>query len=81
MPALIDLDSALSGNVLFHPAESVPAIRLVHTRQKVENGCLSSAVRSDQAVELSLFDRDAEIIDRLQAAEGNTQIFYIPALP
>ena len=44
----------------------------MNLRQKVENSRFTSAVRSDQAVELSFFYRDAEIIDRFQTAKRNT---------
>ena len=68
---LIDLDCLVTGNVL-SIQQNPSAIRLVHARQKVENSRFTSAVRSDQAVELSFFYRDAEIIDRFQTAKRNT---------
>lgn len=61
---LINLDGALSGQFLAIQ-EDRAVICLVDTGQQIEDGGLTCAIRSDEAVKLSLFDGQAEIVNCL----------------
>ena len=61
---LVDLNGAFSGQ-LFAIQENSAVICLVDTGQQVEDGGLTCAIRSDEAVKLSLFDGQAEIVNCL----------------
>ena len=71
---MIDLDGFVSGDVL--PVQQDDAlVWLVNAGQQVENCRLAGAVGADETVELSLFDREIEIVHGAQTAEGNAEVF------
>ncbi len=51
-----------------------PFIRRVNAGQEVEDRCFSGAVRADQAMQLSLFNTDMEIVYGAQATERDAEI-------
>src|SRR5687768_3074282 len=45
--------------------------RLVNAGQQIENRCLASAVRSDEAIDLAALDLHVQLVDGHQTAEAN----------
>ncbi len=70
---MVDFHGFMAGDV-FSVQTDDPFIRRVNAGQEVEDRCFSGAVRADQAMQLSLFNTDMEIIYGAQATERDAEI-------
>ena len=78
---LIDLDGLFTGNILSVQNESRPPSGLYTPVSRLKIVVFTSAVRSDQTVELSFFNRDAENHRPLSDRQKKYLNFLHPALP
>ena len=72
----VDLYCALSCDILSIEFDNT-FCWFVNTCKKVENCCFSCTVRSDQAIQLALFDRYIKSVNCAKTAELNSQMIYL----
>ena len=72
----VDLNRALSCDVLSIQFDNT-LCRFVNTCKKVKNCCFSCTIRSDQTIQLTLFDRYIESVNCAKTAELNSQMIYL----
>ena len=63
-----DVDGFLPRDIL-SVQKNLAAVRLIHACQQVEYCCLPRTVRSDETVQLFLFDRYVKCVHRPETAE------------
>ena len=73
---LTDLNIFLSCKIL-SVQKNLSRIRFIYSCQKVEYGCLTGTIWSNQSVKFFFLYLEVKVIYRTETSERNSKIFYI----